>query len=68
MSDRIIRIPEACHILGLTRAGYYRALQADPKFPKPIKLSTRCKGHSESEVIGYCKHLIETRGLALHSE
>ena len=62
MSDRIIRIPETCHILGLTRAGYYRKLKADPFFPIPIQLSERCKGHSEQEIHVYRDRLIETRG------
>ena len=67
MSDRIIRIPEACHILGLTRASYYRKLQADPHFPKPIKLSERCKGHSEEEINCYRDRLIETRGIGIQN-
>ena len=67
MSDRIIRIPEACHILGLTRASYYRKLQTDPHFRKPIKLSERCKGSSEQEINCYRDRLIEIRGIDTHN-
>ena len=63
MPDRIIRISEVCHILSLTRTSYYRKLQADPHFPKPIKFSKRCNGHSEQEINCYRDRLIETRGI-----
>lgn len=61
---RIIRLPEVCRIVGLSRSVIYARIKSK-KFPAPIKLGYT-SGWIESEVQGWIEQQIQaTRGNSL---
>ncbi|MDG1281817.1 MAG: AlpA family transcriptional regulator [Pseudorhodobacter sp.] len=55
--DRIIRLPEALHRTGFSRSAWYRKLETDASFPKPIKLGARSVGYLEAEIDAFIERL-----------
>lgn len=55
--DRIIRLPEALHRTGFSRSAWYRKLETDANFPKPIKLGARSVGYLEAEIDAFIERL-----------
>ena len=47
--DRIVRIPEAVKLMGLSRSTIYRR-QAEPGFPRLLKLGERACGFRLSDI------------------
>ena len=56
---RIIRLKEALHRTGMTRASWYRAMERDPNFPRKIALGPRQIGYLETEVDAFIERLLE---------
>ena len=55
--DRIVRLPEALHRTGFSRSAWYRKLETDANFPKPIKLGARSVGYLEAEIDAFIERL-----------
>jgi prophage regulatory protein len=55
--DRIIRLPEALHRTGFSLSSWYRKLETDANFPKPIKLGARSVGYLEAEIDAFIERL-----------
>ena len=52
MSSRIVRLPEVCRMVGLSRSSILR-LEGAGKFPKKFNLSVHAVGWYESEVAAW---------------
>lgn len=46
---KILRLPQVCEVTGLCRSMIYQ-MEADRRFPRRIKISTRAVGWLEKEV------------------
>ena len=46
---RLLRVPDLCRKLGISRAQIYRLLSAGD-FPKPLRLSERTRAWRESDI------------------
>jgi predicted DNA-binding transcriptional regulator AlpA len=49
--SRAIRLPEVCHLLGISRATVWRKAKTDPGFPKPFHLSPAIAVWDEGQVL-----------------
>lgn len=50
--DRLLDLPETEKVAGLKKSTLYR-LMAEGKFPKPVRLSSRCVRWPESRVLSW---------------
>lgn len=53
--DRILRLPSVIERTGLSRSTVYRKIQ-ERTFPKPLKISERCIGWRESDVVTWLQN------------
>jgi predicted DNA-binding transcriptional regulator AlpA len=51
--SRAIRLPEVCHLLGISRATVWRKAKTDPSFPKPFHLTPAIAVWDESQVLNW---------------
>lgn len=49
VTDRILRLPDVCALVGLGRSSVYQAIK-DDGFPQPVRLTKSAVGWRESEV------------------
>ena len=54
MTDIYITTKEVCAGLHISRSTFYRLKENDPRFPKPIRLSSHCVRYSLTAVNAYC--------------
>ena len=65
-TDRILRLPEFCRTLGISRSATYDRLDPesprfDSTFPRPIKLGERAIGFSQKETMAWLAARIAER-------
>ncbi len=60
MTIRILRIPETCRRVGLSKSRLHE-LEQQGLFPRRVKISARASGHVESEVEEYLAQRVAER-------
>jgi prophage regulatory protein len=70
MAHRLIRLPEACRITGLSRSAIYRQIAAGA-FVSRVRLGTRAIGFHEAELLDWIsrrERIQQERSTSFHRE